>query len=272
MAGQSIETGTEELLCEVEDRVATITFNRPEARNSLSDTLTPALRRMVLDMGESDDVGALLITGVGDAFCSGGNFKEIGGADNAASESAPMSQGERIVQLKERQRTLTGRIAAAPKPVIAALAGPAAGAGMSIAMACDIRIAADTAFMTTAYANIGLPGDYGMSWLLARAIGPSRAKDLMFTAERITAKRCLAIGLFNYVVPKDDLQAFAFDYAKNLANGPTAAFAAMKDNVNFACNYDLLESLDREAGNMIQTAGTEDHRRAVRAFIEGRKK
>ena len=80
MAGQSIETGTEELLCEVEDRVATIIFNRPKARNSLSDTLTPALRRMVLDMGESDDVGALLITGVGDAFCSGGNFKEIGGA------------------------------------------------------------------------------------------------------------------------------------------------------------------------------------------------
>jgi len=225
----------------------------------------------MLDMGKHEGVGAILITGTGDAFCSGGNVKEMGGTPKA-DDAPPMSAQQRVDQLKERQRTLTGRIASAPKPVIAALPGPAAGAGMSIALACDIRIAADTAFMTTAYANIGLSGDYGMSWLLARALGPSRAKELMFSGERITAQKGLALGLFNQVVPKDELCETAFAYAKKLACGPTAAFAAMKDNVDFAVDNTLLESLDREAENLIKTAGTEDHRRAVKAFIESRMK
>lgn len=267
---RAIDTGTDELLCEVEERVATITLNRPEARNSLSDELTPALRRMVLEMGSDDDVGALLITGAGDAFCSGGNIKDM--ARSSPSDAPPLSAEERMATLKDRQRTLTGRIAQVPKPVIAALPGPAAGAGMSIALSCDIRIAADTAFMTTAYANIGLSGDYGMTWFLTRLVGRGRAHDLMFTAERIGAEAGLAMGLINHVVPKDELQGFAFDYAKNLANGPTAAFAAMKDNLNFASDHGLLDSLDREAENMIATAATEDHRRAVQAFIETRQK
>lgn len=271
LLSQKIETGTDELLCEIRDRVATITFNRPKARNSLSDNLSPALRQMMLEMGGSDEVGAIIITGAGEAFCSGGNVKEMG--DTPKGDAAPpMSANERVAQLKERQRTLTGRIAAAPKPVIAVLPGPAAGAGMSIAMACDIRIAADTAFMTTAYANIGLSGDYGMSWLLARALGPSRAKELMFSGERIDASKGLALGLFNHVVPKVELKAFAHDYASKLANGPTAAFAAMKDNVDFAADNSLLDSLDREAENLIKTAATQDHRRAIKAFIESRMK
>lgn len=274
MATRTINTGTGELLCEVEDRAATITLNRPGAKNSLSDELTPALRRMVLEMSEDEGVGALLITGAGDAFCSGGNVKDMSSDQNSGKETParPITMEERIAGLKEKQRTLTGRIAACPKPVIAALPGAAAGAGMSIALACDIRIAATRAFLTTAYANIGLSGDYGMSWALTRLVGTGRARDLMFSARRIQSDEALALGLFNQVVPNEELQDTAFAYAKKLANGPTAAFVAMKDNLDFAADHSLLESLDREAENMMRTAGTEDHRRAIKAFMESRRK
>lgn len=268
MAARTIDTGTSELLCKVEDRVATITLNRPEARNSLSDELTPALRRMALEMGKDESVGAILITGAGDAFCSGGNIKDMGSGN---SDASPMTPEDRVTQLKHRQRTLTGRIAAIPKPTIAALPGPAAGAGLSIALSCDIRIAAETAFVTTAYANIGLSGDYGMAWFLTRLLGRSRALDLMYSAERVSAQDGLAMGLFNHVVPKDELRTYAFDYAKNLANGPTAAFAAMKDNIDFAAEHDLGSSLDREAKNMVRTAASDDHREAIRKFLQNKR-
>lgn len=264
-----IETGTRELLCNIKDRVATITFNRPHAKNSLSDDMTPALRRMVLEMSEEKNVGAILITGTGDAFCSGGNVKDMSSDSPAAK---PLSTQERIAGLKEKQRTLTGRIAACPKPVIASLPGAAAGAGMSIALACDIRIAATSAFLTTAYANIGLSGDYGMTWALTRLVGTGRARDLMFSARRIGSEEALTLGLFNQVVADEELQDTAFAYTKKLANGPTAAFVAMKDNLDYAADHSLLESLDREAENMVRTGGTEDHRRAIKAFMEARKK
>jgi enoyl-CoA hydratase/carnithine racemase len=263
-----VDTGTEELLCEIKQRVATITLNRPEARNSLSDNLTPALRAMVQQMDASKDIGAIIITGAGQAFCSGGNIKEMGGR----SEATPQSLKDRINQLKERQRTLTGRIASTSKPTIAVLPGPAAGAGLSIALACDIRIASDTAFVTTAYANVGLSGDYGMSWTLPRLVGRGRANDLLLTARKVTAEESLSMGLFNHVVGADDLRSFAFEYAHKLANGPTAAFAAIKQNLDFADHHDLLESLDNEAENMIKTAQSSDHAEAIEKFIRSRKK
>lgn len=269
MSDRIIDTGTGELLCDVRDRVATITLNRPHAKNSLSDNLTPALRQMVLEMGEDEGVGALLITGAGDAFCSGGNIRDM---SSGSSPTKPLTMEERIDNLKEKQRTLTGRIAATPKPVIAALPGAAAGAGMSIALACDIRIAAQSAFLTTAYANIGLSGDYGMSWALTRLVGTGRARDLMFSARRIQSDEAFALGLFNQVVPDDELQDTAFAHASKIANGPTAAFKAMKDNLDFAADHSLLESLDREAENMVRTAGSEDHRRAIKAFMKSRGK
>lgn len=263
-----IDTGTDELLCAVHARVATLTLNRPEARNSLSDALSPALREMMLLLGSNDDVGAIVITGAGTAFCSGGNFKEMG----SESTSGVKTPQERVDQLKERQRALTGRIVHAPKPTIAVLPGPAAGAGLSIALACDVRIASLEAFVTTAYANIGLSGDYGMSWLLSRLIGIGRAHDLMFTAQRVEAEAALAMGLFNYVVATEELSAFSSSYAERLANGPTAAFSAMKDNLAFASTHAFLESLDREAENMIKTAGSDDHKEAIGRFLTSRKK
>jgi enoyl-CoA hydratase/carnithine racemase len=270
VAALTIDTGTPELLCEIEERVATITLNRPEARNSLSDELTPALRQMVFQMGEDGEVGALIITGTGDAFCSGGNVKDM--SSRTPVDTKPLSPEERIEELKEKQRSLTGRIAVLPKPVIASLPGPAAGAGLSIALACDLRFVSENVFVSTAYANIGLSGDYGMTWALTRLIGTGRARELMFSADRITADQGLAMGLFNKVLPSDELKEFTFDYAKKLANGPTAAYAAMKDNLNFALDHDFLDSLDREAENMVRAAGTKDHQRALRSFMEARKK
>jgi len=139
-----IDTGTDELLCAIRDRVAVITLNRPEVRNALSDRLTPALRTMIKTCGENPDVGALLITGAGTAFCSGGDVKGMGA--HRDPKRLAMSYDEKVADLQERQRLLTGALVSVRKPTIAALPGAAAGAGLAIAMACDIRIAAESAF------------------------------------------------------------------------------------------------------------------------------
>src|SRR5438477_4516172 len=262
----SIDTRTSELLCSIRDRVAIITLNRPEARNSLSDQLTPALRRMVKQAGDDPDVGALLITGAGTAFCSGGDVKGMG----TNSSIAPLSFGEKVVRLQERQRTLTGVLVSVRKPTIAALPGPAAGAGLAIALACDIRIAAESTVMTTGYAKIALTGDYGISWLLTRLAGTARARELMFLSERIDARRCEAVGLVNRVVPDAELQSEAFGIARTLANGPASAYASIKDNLDLALSADFLTSLDHEAERMVTAVSTAQHAEAVRAFIEKR--
>jgi enoyl-CoA hydratase/carnithine racemase len=264
----TIDTGTGELLCVVRHRVAVITLNRPEARNSLSDHLTPALRRMIKQAGEDPEIGAVLITGAGTAFCSGGDVKGMGG--KSSSTPAAMSFDDKVARLRERQRTLTGTLVSLRKPTIAALPGPAAGAGLAIALACDIRIASESTIMTTGYARIALTGDYGISWLLTRLAGTARARELMFLSEKIDAGRCEALGLVNRVVPDADLQSEAFAMAKTLANGPGSAYAAIKDNLDLALSADFLTSLDHEAENMVAAAGTAQHTEAVRAFIEKR--
>ena len=269
MTARSIDTGTNELLCEVQDRVAIITLNRPEARNALSDHLTPALRTMIRVCGEDPSIGALLITGVGTAFCSGGDVKGMGANTNPAK--AAMSSDERVADLQERQRLLTGALVAVRKPTIAALPGAAAGAGLAIAMACDIRIAAESAFLTTGYIRVALSGDYGIAWLLTRLVGTSRARELMFTGEKVDAKRAEAIGLVNRVVPDARLRDEAFALAKSMAEGPAVALRYMKDNLDEALAFDFATARDHEAVRLIKAAGTADHREAVAAFIEKRK-
>jgi enoyl-CoA hydratase/carnithine racemase len=268
-AVQVINTGTGELLCEIRERVAVITLNRPEARNSLSDHLTPALRTMIRTCGENPDVGALLITGAGTAFCSGGDVKGMGAHRKQAV--LEMSFDERVTDLQERQRLLTGALVAVRKPTIAALPGPAAGAGLAIAMACDIRIAAQSAFVSTGYLRVGLSGDYGIAWLLTRLVGTARARELMFTTDKVEASRAEAIGLFNRVVPDDRLQDEAFAMARGMAQGPTLALRYMKDNLDEALAFDFATARDHEAERLIRTTMTADHREAVQAFIEKRK-
>lgn len=262
-----IDTGTTELLCEVKDGVALITLNRPEARNAMSDKLTPALRTQIKERGGDDSVGAILITGAGTAFCSGGDVKGMGGR----GPRGQMSFEERLGDLRWRQANLTGALVAVRKPTIAALPGAAAGAGLAIALACDIRIAAKSAFCATGYARVGLSGDYGIAWLLTRAVGSARARELMFTAERVDAERCERIGLVNRVVDDAKLRDEAFALARQLAEGPRVALASMKDNLDDALHIDYPTALHREAERLVRASRTADHKEAVSAFVEKRK-
>ena len=262
-----IDTGTNELLCVVREGVALITLNRPEARNALSDKLTPALRTQIRERGEDPEVGAILITGAGTAFCSGGDVKGMGGR----GPRGQMSFDERLADLRWRQANLTGALVAVRKPTIAALPGAAAGAGLALALACDIRIAARSAFVSTGYARIGLSGDYGIAWLMTRAVGSARARELMFTGERVDAERCERIGLFNRVVEDAKLQGEAFALAKSLAEGPRLALASMKDNLDDALHIDYATALHREAERLVRASRTADHKEAVQAFVEKRK-
>ena len=173
---ENLNTGTDELLCNIDHRVATITLNRPEKRNALSDNLTPALRQTLLALETRNDVGCIVITGAGSAFCAGG---DVGGMSDNNAQAANTPRTERptmdnkVRALIHKQETLTLRLFDHAKPTIAALPGVAAGAGMCIALACDIRIAAASSFVTTAYRNIGFSGDYGGSWLLNQLVGPA---------------------------------------------------------------------------------------------------
>jgi enoyl-CoA hydratase/carnithine racemase len=262
-----IDTGTNELLCEVREGVALITLNRPEARNAMSDKLTPALRTQIRERGADPEVGAILITGAGTAFCSGGDVKGMGGR----GPRGEMSFEERLSDLRWRQANLTGALVALRKPTIAALPGAAAGAGLAIALACDIRIAAKSAFVSTGYARVALSGDYGIAWLLTRAEPTARARELMFTAERVDAERCERIGLVNRIVPDDKLRDEAFEFAKSLANGPRVALRNMKDNLDDALHIDYPTALHREAERLVRASRTADHKEAVAAFVEKRK-
>src|SRR6201747_2768171 len=265
----TIDTGTNELLCVIRDRVALITLNRLEVRNALSDTLTPALRGMIKTCGENPEVGALLITGAGTAFCAGGNVKGMGA--NRNKKKLELSHDERVADLQERQRLLTGALVSVRKPTLPALPGPAGGAGLAIAMACDIRIAAESAFVSTGYMRVGLSGDYGIAWLLTRLVGTARARELMFLSEKVDAKRCEAIGLVNRVVPDDKLQDEAFAMAKTMAEGPALALRYMKNNLDEAMAFDFNTALDHEAERLVRAAATADHKEAVQAFIGKRK-
>ena len=175
-----------------------------------------------------------------------------------------------IRALQHKQETLTLRLFELTKPTIAALPGPAAGAGFSIALACDLRLASPNAFVTTAFARIGLSGDYGASWLLPRLVGLARAKELFFTGRRVGASEGLALGLWNEVVTEGDVRERAFELAKQIAEGPPVALGYMKSNLNRGIDFDLKQSLAIEADRMVRCTRTEDHREAVAAFLEKR--
>lgn len=261
-----IDTGAPTLLCEIRERVAVITLNRPEVRNAMGEEITPFLRQQIRDRGQDERVGAIVLTGAGTAFCAGGNVKGMG-----ANRAQTMTPAERIADLKRRERGLTGALRAVRKPTIAALPGAAAGAGMALALACDMRIATESAFLTTGYRNVALSGDYGIAWMLSQLVNTAKARELMFSAARIPAAEALALGLVNRVVPDADLQEAAFTWARDLATGPAAAMAAMKDNLDDAAVISFDEALDREAERLIPLQSHPDHREAVQAFIEKRK-
>jgi enoyl-CoA hydratase/carnithine racemase len=267
MAEEILESGTQQLLCTVRDGVATLTLNRPEARNALSAELSPALQRMLAECGERRSVKALLITGAGTAFCAGGDVKNMG--DRRAA--TPGSPDARFRVMQQRHHGICGALHALRKPTLAALPGPAVGAGLAIALACDIRLAAASAFVSTGYAKIGLSGDYGIAWLLSRAVGPSRARELLLTSERVAAARAAELGIVHRVVADAALHEEALALARSLAEGPSIAYRYIKDNLDEALEIAYPTAIDREAERMLRAQATEDHREAVRAFVERRK-
>ncbi len=257
------ETGTPEVLCEVRERVATITLNRPEARNALTMEMKEALYRLVCDLEDDDEVGCLLLTGAGESFCAGGDTKR-------------MKQGGKPPVMEQRQRQLRWehelprRLYRGTKPSIAALPGAAAGAGCSIALACDLRIAAQEAMLVTSFARLGLSGDYGGTWFMTRLVGPAKAREIYFTAERVEADEAERLGLFNRVVPADELREASFALAAKIAAGPPIALRYMKANLNRALEEDLETCLRYEADRMVRGALTDDYTEAVAAFAEKR--
>jgi enoyl-CoA hydratase/carnithine racemase len=260
---RTVDSGTPEILCRIEERAAIVTLNRPEARNALTMDMKRALSQLIPALAADADVGCILLTGAGTAFCSGGDTK------NMAREGRPPSAEERLKQLRW-EHEVPAAIHRMDKPVLAALPGPAAGAGLGLALSCDLRIAAESAFVTTAYARLGLSGDYGASWFLTRLVGTAKARELMFTADRVSAAECERLGIVNRVVPDANLEKESLALAVRLAAGPPIAYRYMKDNLNRALDTDLEACLEIEARRMVASAQTEDYLEAVRAFAEKR--
>lgn len=265
---QQIETGTEQLLGRIEDGVAVLTINRPEARNAMSAEWMVPLRRLIPELGVDPEVGCIVLTGAGRAFCAGGDVKGMAGGAGGGGRGPGLE--ERIRMLRADQAAVSGAIYELGKPVIAALPGPAAGAGLSLALACDMRVMAESAFITTAFRNVGFSGDYGGSWFMTKLVGTAKARELYYLSDRVDAKECVRLGIANRVVPDAALQDETLKTARHIAAGPTIAQAYMKENLNRAVEQGLRECLDMEADRMLRSGQTEDHREAVKAFVEKR--
>jgi len=255
-----------DLLEAVEDGIATLTMNRPERRNALSREMMEGLLAALPRLAADPAVRVVVLTGAGNAFCAGGDVKAM---------------AERGVQggqaLEDRARDLRGRMEASrwlhrmAKPTVAAIPGACAGAGLSLALACDLRLAAAGAKITTAFANVGFSGDFGGSWFLTRLVGTAKARELYYTAPVLEAAEAGRIGLVNRVVPPEDLIAETRALARRLADGPPIALGYMKRNLNAAESCTLEEALDLEAWAHARTGMTEDHKEAARAFAEKRR-
>ena len=272
MTTRTIETRTDHLLAHVEDRVAWLTMNRPERRNAFSNEMLAGMAQALEEAETAADVGCVVLTGAGGAFCAGGDVK---GMAEGTSQVPGMGKGRGIDAAihaqRLAQRATAGRIYTMPKPVVASLPGAAAGAGFALAMACDLRIAAENAVLLTSFARVGFSGDWGGTFFATQVVGSARARELYYLSERIDAAEALRIGLVNRVVPAAELEKQTRELALRLANGPSVAYRYMKENLNRAASgADVFECLDLEATHHVHTGQTEDHREAARAFVEKR--
>jgi 2-(1,2-epoxy-1,2-dihydrophenyl)acetyl-CoA isomerase len=265
----ALDTGTDDLLAGVGDGVATIVLNRPDRRNALSDEMLAALARVLGRLETADDVGALVITGSGPAFCAGGDVKGFSARGGEGGTSAQVDPAG-VARQRELQRATVGRLHAFARPVVAALPGAAAGAGLGLALAADLRIGSPRTVMTTAFAKVGLSGDYGTAWLLRHLVGPARAAELMYLSDRVDADTCLRLGLVNWLVPEAELRARTAELASRLAHGPRLALRSMKHNLLLAGQAGLGEAMDVEVALHKECGVTADHREAVAAFVEKR--
>jgi 2-(1,2-epoxy-1,2-dihydrophenyl)acetyl-CoA isomerase len=243
----------------VTDEVATITLNRPQALNALTVELKVGLLAALQRARGDEQVRAVVLTGAGRAFCVG---------QDLAEHEAALESGDRdLSTVTDHYNPLIEALMSLPKPVIAAVNGVAAGAGASLAYACDIRIAADSASFLMAFAKVGLGPDSGASWTLPRLIGTGRTIAMMMLAEPVAATQALEMGMVSAVVPADQLESVVGALATKLATGPTTAYAAIKDTVGFSATHPLHESLAREAEAQARCGHTDDHLNSVAAFL-----
>jgi len=255
----------EVLLESLEDGVLTLTMNRPDRLNALSWEMCDRLVKALHKAAEERAVGAIVLAGAGRAFCAGGDVKAM-----AETKAGLDSYEERVADLRRRMEA-SRLLHEIPKPTIAMLRGPAAGAGLSLALACDLRIAGEDARLTTAFAKVGLSGDFGGHYFLTQIVGTAKARELYLTSPIVPAREALALGLVHRVVADDALEAETRTLARGLAAGPRIALGYMKQNLNLAESASLSMVMDAEALRHSRCATTEDHREAAAAFVEKRK-
>lgn len=254
------------VLFDVTDKVLTITLNNPSKLNPIADNMTvPSIARLG-DAVRDPDIGAIVVTGSGRAFCAGGDVSNMGGSD-------PTGQPLTFEQSVDRQRErhlFPYLLHTIPKVTIAAVNGHAVGAGLGIAASCDLRFASTKAKFGTAFANVGLGGDFGTTWQLTRLLGEAKAKELFFLPDIIDATEALRIGLVNRVLPAESFLEDVRELATRIAKGPLVSYRWMKQNVNQSSVTDFMTMLEKEAVTHLRCAQTNDHSEGVSAFMEKR--
>jgi 2-(1,2-epoxy-1,2-dihydrophenyl)acetyl-CoA isomerase len=264
----TLGTGTHDLLAALDSGVLTLTMNRPDARNAMSREMNQALQRQLLAAEFDPAVKCIVLTGAGKAFCAGGDVKGMAASGDGTVGARTLD--EAIHLQRHNQRETAGRLFKMPKPTLAVLPGPAAGAGLSLALACDLRLMASNAIVTTAFARVGFSGDYGGTYFMTQLIGAAKARELYLLSERVSADEALRLGLTNWVCAPEALTDRTTEIARRLAAGPTVAYRYMKENLNRAMGGEVDECLDLEATHHVHCGQTEDHREAARAFVEKR--
>ena len=264
-----VDTGTTDLLASLDDGILTLTMNRPDARNAMSGAMTGAMAAQLASAEFDPAVKCIVLTGAGKGFCAGGDVKGMASGGDGGS-GAPTSIDAAIHRQRVNQRSTAGKLFKMPKPTLAALPGAAAGAGLSLALACDMRIMASNAILTTAFARVGFSGDYGGTYFMTQLIGSAKARELYYLSDRVSAEEALRLGLTNWVCEPDQLAAKTREIALRLATGPTIAFRYIKENLNRAMSGDVDDCLDLEATHHVHCGQTQDHREATKAFVEKR--
>ena len=247
-----------------EGRVAVLELDRPDRLNALSAELHHALNDAVADAARDKDVGCVVVTGAGRAFCAGGDTQSGG-----KPRDQPQSQEQRVDGIIEHAATVK-LLHTMAKPTLAIVNGAAAGAGLALALACDMRIAAADAMMTTAYVRLALPGDFGCTYFLTRLVGPAMASELMFLSEKIGMERALQLGMVNRIAEPDNVRAQGMAMAAEMAAMPPVTIRMMKRNIQAACTGSLDEVLEREALAMVRCTKTQDAKEALIARREKR--